>query len=107
MNKFVNEFGDVAVLVNEDHGIGWSTCCLPEDRENLLFDSAIVNIVMSKVDGWEQEVIEYCKTKYPDFYCIPYNLVVEWVATGRTFYIEEYDGYECVCYPEHLKTFVA
>lgn len=107
MNKFINEFGDVAVIINKDYGIGWSTCCLPEDREDLLFDPAIVNIVMSKVDDWEQEVIEYCKIKYPDFYCVPYNLVVEWVAAGRTFYIEEHDGCECVCYPEHLKTFVA
>ena len=107
MNKFVNEFGDVAVLVNKDHGIGWSTCWLAEDREGLMFDPAIVNIVMSKVEGWEEEVIEYCKTKYPDFYCIPYNLVVEWITTGRTFYIQEYDGWEYVCYPENLDLFVA
>jgi hypothetical protein len=107
MEKIVNEFGQVAVLVNKDHGIGWSTCCLPEDRENLLFDPAIVNIVMSKVDGWEEEVIEYCKTKYPGFYCVPYHLTVQWVFAGSTFYIQEYDGYECVCYPADLDLFVA
>ena len=107
MNKFVNEFGMVAVLVNKDHGIGWSTCCYAADREGLMFDPAIVNMVMSEVEGWEEEVVEYCKIKYPDFYCIPYHLVVEWVATGRTFYIQEYDGWECICYPEDLTTFVA
>ena len=106
MEKLV-EYGNVAVLVNKDHGIGWSTYCLPEYREALLFDPAIANIVISEAEGWEQEVIEYCKIKYPDFYCIPYHLVVQWVVVGRTFYIEEYDGYECVCYPEDLTTFVA
>lgn len=106
MEKLV-EYGNVAVLVNKDHGIGWSTCCLPEYREALLFDPAIANIVISEAEGWEEEVIEYCKIKYPDFYCIPYHLVVQWVVVGRTFYIEEYDGYECVCYPEDITTFVA
>jgi hypothetical protein len=107
MNKFVNEFDMVAVLVNKDHGIGWSTCCYEADREGLMYDPAIVNIVMSEVEGWEEEVINYCKTKYPDFYCVPYGLDVEWVRAGTTFYIQEYDGWECVCYPEDLATFVA
>jgi hypothetical protein len=107
MNKFVNEYGQVAVLVNKDHGIGWSTYSLPEYREAIMFDPAIVNIVLSGVDGWEEEIIHYCKTKYPEHYCIPYNLQVEWVLAGSTFYISEYDGWECVCYPADLDTFIA
>jgi hypothetical protein len=106
MEKTINA-GMVAVLLNKNHGIGWSTCCNPEYCEQLLFDPAIVNMVLSEVDGWEEEVIEYCSTKYPEFYCVPYHLDVYWVRAGRKFYIDENEGYEWVSYPEDTKTFVA
>ena len=106
MNKFYDEHGDVAVIINKGYGIGWSTFS-NEYCEDLMFDAAIVNMILSQVEGWQSEIFEYCKTKYPDFYCIPYDLDVKWITPGRKFYITEYDGHECVCYPEDLNIFEA
>lgn len=107
MNKIYDEDGWVAVLINNGYGIGWSTAALYEQREDLMFDSAIVNIVRAAADGWEEEVRLYCASKYPDFYCIPNNLVVMWVQPGTAFFIEEYDGRENIRYQDQLHFFVA
>jgi hypothetical protein len=64
-------------------------------------------MVLSEVVGWEEEVIEYCRTKYPEFYCVPQYLDVHWVSAGRMFYIDENEGYEWVSYPEDIQYFVA
>ena len=107
MNKIYDEDGWVAVLINGGYGIGWSTAALYEQRESIMFDGAIVNMVRAATDGWEDEVILYCKEKYPDFYCIPHNLVVNWVKPGEAFFIEEYDGHESIKYIDHINFIVA
>lgn len=107
MNKIYDEDGWVAVLINGEHGIGWSTAAQYEDRESLMFDGAIVNMVRAAADGWQDEVRLYCKEKYPDFYCVPNNLVVMWVKPGDAFFIEEYDGDESIRYQDQIHFFVA
>ena len=106
MNKIYDEYGDVAVIVNKGYGFGWSTFGA-EDQEALMYDGVIVNMVLAANEGFEQEIFEYCKTKYPDFYCVPYDLEVKWITPGRKFYISEYDGHESVCYPENLNIYTA
>lgn len=106
MNKIINEHGEVAVLINGGYGIGWYSAA-GEYANDLIFDGAVVNMVLAKADGWQQEVINYCSEKYPDFYCVPYNIEVQWIRAGREFYITEYDGNESIEYPEYLTTFVA
>ena len=106
MNKIYNEFGNVAVIVNKGYGIGWSTFG-SDDEESLMYDGAIVNMILAGTDGFEQEITQYCKEKYPEFYCIPYDLSVVWVERNRPFFIQEYDGHESVVYIDELLTYTA
>ena len=105
MNKIRDEYGNVAVIVNKGYGIGWSTYGA-EDEEALMYDGAIVNMVLAANEGFEQEIINYCSEKYPEFYCIPYHLGIVWVKPGWPFFIQEYDGHESVCYIDDINTFV-
>jgi hypothetical protein len=106
MNKIRDDYGNVAVIINKGYGIGWSTFG-GEYQESLMYDGAIVNMVLAHTDGFEQEITQYCRTKYPDFYCIAYDLDVVWVKPGRPFFVEEYDGHESICYIDTLNTFTA
>ena len=107
MNKIRDEYGNVAVLISDSYGSGWSTGAFMEDSEGLLFDGAIVNMVLAKADGWKEEITAYCAEKYPEFYCRPRHLDIDWVAPGKPFVVREQDGQEWICYIEELSPYIA
>jgi hypothetical protein len=89
--------GQVAVLVSQGFGAGWSTWN-PEYPE-MLFDPYIATIVADATeDSWERDISKittYCTLKYPDAYLGGLaQLTVQWVPKGELFRVEDYDGSE-------------
>jgi hypothetical protein len=85
----------VAVLYSPGFGSGWYTW--NSEYEELLFDTEMVEYVLSEGESMTREELEkYLIDKYPDIY-IGSNiddLRVYWVPQGEEFRIREYDGSE-------------
>ena len=93
MTKYIKA-GQVAVIINNDYGAGWSTWAKPEDKLMMLFDPAIVDYILNEQYNQLQE---YILLKYPNRAgFISNNLVVEWVPQGVEFIVEDYDGVETI-----------
>jgi hypothetical protein len=90
--------GLVAVLISPGFGAGWSTWCSADSqREAMLFDSRLVDFVLSH--GTEG-LGEYAESLGYDTYTGGAGDVqVEWLEPGVRFYVDEYDG------SESLRTF--
>ncbi|WP_144307445.1 hypothetical protein [Oceanidesulfovibrio marinus] len=93
MEKFIKD-GMVAVLVSPEHGFGWSTDC-EQFSEELLFDKDLVALVL---DGKLDEAQELAEKRYDPFDGSASGLEVFWVPQGTAFYVNECDGWECICY---------
>lgn len=89
--------GEVAVLISPGYGGGWSTWNDEEYRDQLLFDSRIVEAVLNN-DLDEAEKI--AKSISPEVYIFTSgvcDLNVVWIPKDVLFRVEEYDGSEsCV-----------
>jgi hypothetical protein len=89
MKKLIRD-GKVAVLISPGYGAGWYTW---HDREELLFDPVIVEMVLEKR---HDEIASYVDKTYGE---VPYadgteDLTVKWIPEGAEFMIREYDGSE-------------
>jgi hypothetical protein len=84
--------GKVAVLVSPGYGAGWYTW--NRDKEFLLFEPKVVEMVLNKV--YHGEIDHYVESTYGDDFYLggSQDLVVEWVPVGARFRIHEYDGSE-------------
>lgn len=89
--------GLVAVLISPGFGAGWSTWGDPEQREGMLFDSRLVDFVLSHgADG----LGDYAESLgYTGYTGGASDVRVEWLEPGVRFYVDEYDG------SESLRTF--
>ena len=87
--------GKVAVLYSPGFGAGWSTW--NHQFPDLLFDSIIVDFVLSKPENWQQGIEAYCSIAYTGLYDGGVSdLEVAWIPVGSQFKIDEYDGSESV-----------
>jgi hypothetical protein len=87
--------GMVAVLVSRGYGAGWSTWCYDYDREKLMYDPTLVELVEGNASRENLEY--YVRTAYPEQYTGGLDgIYVEWVPQGTRFRVNEYDGAETV-----------
>ena len=94
MEKYVNERGEVGVLVSYGFGAGWSTWSEIVDAQFLAMDKSLVEMALNNAGA--DEVEAYIKEVKGN---APYmggwdDVEVEWLARGTAFVIEEYDGSE-------------
>ena len=98
--------GKVAVLYSPGFGAGWSTW--NSHNPDLLFDSIIVDFVLSKPENWQQGIEAYCELVYPGSYTGgASDLEVMWIPAGSQFLVEEYDGSESITFMDKMKWIVA
>lgn len=92
--------GLVAVLISAGFGAGWSTWAHEGEREGLLFDSRLVDYVLSTgVEG----LAEYAESLgYTSYTGGAEDVRVEWLEPGTRFYVEDYDGSESIRTFDHL-----
>ena len=92
--------GLVAVLISAGFGAGWSTWAHEHEREGLLFDSRLVDYVLSTgVEG----LAEYAESLgYTSYTGGAEDVRVEWLEPGTRFYVEDYDGSESIRTFNHL-----
>jgi hypothetical protein len=107
MNRLYNERGEVAVILNRDYGLGWSTNAGHIINEEVLFCPTIASLLTECPDKYLQQVVEYCRNTWPDFYCRPEGLEVYWVAAGRQFIVREYDGFESLLFLDKIEKYTA
>ena len=92
--------GRVAVLVSHGYGAGWYSW--NTKHPELLFDPAIVDMVLT--DRQEKDLDAYLESKYGEDHGIYQggvdDLRVHWVEQGRRFRIHEYDGAESLVLDE-------
>lgn len=89
--------GLVAVLISPGFGAGWSTWSDSEQTEAMLFDSRLVDFVLSH--GTEG-LGDYAESiGYTGYMGGAEDVRVEWLEPGTRFVVEEYDG------SESLRTF--
>ena len=90
--KYITQDGLVAVLVSPVFGAGWSTWAHdPDVKEALIFDSVLVELVLS---GDFDSAARYAEHKYDAYAGGAEDLTVKWVPQGEQFEIAEYDGSE-------------
>lgn len=94
--KFVNEAGDVGVLVSHGYGAGWFSW--NEDNPRLLFDKALVRAVLDGDLTKAAQLAEQMKLPGSDYVCVlgAKGLQVHWLVPGTQFRIDEYDGAESI-----------
>lgn len=92
MEKYVNDSGQIGVLVSGGFGAGWSTW--GEDSNFLSMDKTLVEMKLNNAP--QEEVEAYCeKVKGVAPYMGGWDDArVEWIDKGTSFTIEEYDGSE-------------
>ena len=91
--------GYVAVLVSPGFGAGWSSWADESERELMLFDPHIVDIVLEYHGRDKQEMAEKIQLivtlkRYESYTGGLDQLEVAWVKKGERFRITEYDGHE-------------
>jgi len=85
--------GNVAVLVSENFGAGWSTWNL-EYQETLLFHPKLVQACERGLNEGEVKLLLE-NMGYDDVYCGGWDDVsIEYVPQGQRFGLHEYDGSE-------------
>lgn len=94
--------GNVAVIISPGHGAGWSTWSHDsEERLKVLFDPGMVDLLEH---GRRDELENYVKLKYPDFYAGSIDrLIIEWIPEGTEFIVSEYDGFETIEFKDSMK----
>ena len=91
--------GYVAVLVSPGFGAGWSSWASESERELMLFDPHIVDIVLQYQGRDKREMAEKINMivalkRYESYTGGLDQLEVGWVRKGERFRITEYDGHE-------------
>jgi hypothetical protein len=92
IEKYYNEFGNVAVLYSPGWGAGWSTW--NGDLPELIFDSDLAKAVLRND---KDEVIKIAEELCPGGYFGGVDsLKIAFIEPGTLFRIDEYDGAESV-----------
>ena len=112
MTKLIKD-GEVAVLYSPGYGAGWSTWAESSERDLLLFDPDIVQLVLDRNSDvitpeiFEQKVDMIWQLKSYESYCSPATLEVMWLPEGTLFKVEEYDGSESIITQQEINWHVA
>jgi len=99
--KKLERDGKVAILVSPGFGAGWSTWASPEQREQAMFDSRLVEVILNNETVSKDQVEEWFGGDAPYDGGVD-QLIVEWLPKGTAFTIEEYDGSESLRLIEYL-----
>ncbi len=108
MTKVIRD-GLVAVIYSPGYGAGWSTWAEDAERDLLLFEPDIVQLVLDRdagnitLDEFLAQVDMIWQLKQYESYCSPDKLCVEWLPEGTQFKIEEYDGSESILLATDIK----
>ena len=105
--------GKVAVLISTDYGAGWSTWADDDEKLLLLFDPAIVEILLEHEGDDDKEEM---KTKIENIFTLKSyksytggvrDLEIVWVPRGTAFQVRQYDGSESIILKENDDWIVA
>lgn len=103
MEKVTNQRGEVAVIINNDYGAGFSTwnTSYPE----FLFHPTLVNLILQDRNSeiTKELLVSLARPLIEDdqpFLGSPSTLEVVWIKKGKLFRISEYDGLEKVSYAD-------
>jgi hypothetical protein len=89
-----DEEGRVAVLISPGFGAGWSSWSSSEQTEGLLFDSRLVDFVLTQ---GSEGLGDYAESLgYTGYMGGASDVQVEWLEPGTRFMIDEYDGSESI-----------
>ena len=92
--------GRVAVLISPGYGSGWSTWAKKTNREAMLFDAQIADVMLDHTLTREQRLAQartLAELKYPGEYLGGLDaLEVALIDPGARFVINEVDGYESI-----------
>jgi hypothetical protein len=105
----VERDGLVAVLIHPHYGAGWSTAANDDEKQLLMFDPHIVDILLrekeySTREQLTQDIKNVCALKgYRSYIEGAEYLAVTWIPKGQLFIVDEYEGYENVVFPHHIK----
>lgn len=105
--------GNVAVLISPGFGAGWSTWAPDNEKLLLLFDPAIVEIVLEHQNDDDKTEMEtkianiFTLKSYESYMGGIRDLEVNWIPKGTLFQITEYDGNESVVLKEDNDWIVA
>jgi len=89
-----DEEGQVAILISPGFGAGWSTWADADQREAMLFDSRLVDHVLTH--GAEGLGAYAESIGYTGYMGGAEDVQVEWLEPGTRFVVEEYDGSESI-----------
>ncbi len=92
--KYYNEQGEVAVIISEGLGVGWSTQLKEHatpSQLGMLFDRELVELALQ---GRLLECEELAEQKYGAGKGGSYDLKVKFLKQGTKFIVTEYDGSE-------------
>ncbi len=92
--KRYDEEGKVAVLISTGFGAGWSTWSEPDQKEGMLFDSRLVDYVLST--GTEGLANYTESLGYTGYMGGADDVEVTWLESGTCFLVDEYDGSESI-----------
>ena len=101
MEKVIRD-GCVAVLYSPGYGAGWSTWAEENERELLLFDPHIVQLVLDRdqnritPEEFDAGLNMVWQLKSYESYRSAHDLTLVWLPVGTLFRVEEYDGSETV-----------
>jgi hypothetical protein len=99
VDRYHRANGDVAVLISPGFGAGWSTWASEDETEKFLYDPLVVQKVLDSEEITEKWLMDI---GYEGYTGGRKQLIVEWLAPGTRFRVEEYDGSESLVTQEHL-----
>jgi hypothetical protein len=108
--RLINGVICVGVVVKDRYGLGWSSEARSrEDARLMLFDPALVDIVLAKdypafVEWMHKNLPEYVSYMDEKHFA---GLGVDWIDEGERFFIRDYDGTETIMVESALKWEVA
>lgn len=96
VERLSNSDNEIAILLTNTYGPGWSTWNHEELREFLIFDKTLIQKIMNKEDY--ENIREYVRSIYPDANTIGLkNVSVFWITKDvKEFSIENHNGFETV-----------
>ena len=98
--KKVERDGKIAVIYSPEYGTGMDSGHYRGDPKQMRFDPEIVELIL---DGRRQEDDDLANERYGcERYRFFEGLDVMWIAKGRRFCIDEYDGSESFSYPDAI-----
>lgn len=102
MEKYINEEGQVGVLISKGYGCGWSSW-KPDDRKAYyLMDKGLVELALNGAS--EEEAKQYLSALFEDSMACStgwFNVEVIFLDAGTVFEIDCFDGNEMISFVDN------